>query len=774
MALGFVAGAWLEPSLSRPELARLLGTVAVLLALLLAAGRRPGRLALPGALAAAWGLGVASAGAERLAYERNSLGLWAAAHEADERPVRVRGRAAEDLLPDAGRRSLLVDVEALESGGSVRSVRGRLRLEIGGGLPLPAWRQGDEVRAWALVRVPRGLAVPGVPSSAERERRRRVHALGFCKSSLLLAAGPRGTGPVAWLADLWAATRAALVRHVPPGPEQALARAMLLGDRAALDERVEEAFRSAGTLHVLAISGAQVAWLAGWLAAGAGRAGAGRVLIAALTLVVLPGYALLVGGEVPVARAALTAVVAALGLTLDLRANAANLLAAAALALVAERPGCAREAGFQLSFAATLGLVVLTARLSPRRPWPLRLDLAWAASLAAQAAVAPVLATQFQRLPLAGLLLNAVAVPLSAALLSLSLACAALAPLADWPAGLLGELAWVAAHALRRSAELSAVAPWLERDVCPPALLAGVAYYAALVALARGAPGPRPRALLALATAALLVGPSPLADGRLHLALVDVGQGQCAVVTTPAGRVLVVDAGAAFEGGADLGRAVVGPYLRSRGVARIELLALSHAHPDHAGGLPHLLRRFDVGEVWEGIAPTADPQYAAFAAAARGRARRSVRAGVRWERDGVSVQVAWPAPQGRPPARVRNDDSLVLSVTFAGRRFLLTGDVEAGGEARLALPAAALTVPHHGSRTSSSAAWLERTRPRLALVSAGRRNHFGHPHPEVLARYRALGALVARTDEDGTLEVSTDGRWLWLETARAGWRARLR
>lgn len=774
VACAFVAGAWLEPGLPVGQVAWLAGGVTALLALLLAAGPGPGHLALTGALAAAAGLGVALAGVERVTYERNALRLWAQAHEADEQPVRVHGRAVEDLLPDAGRRSLLVDVERLESGTRAWAARGRLRLEIGGALGLPAWRQGDEVQAWALVRAPRGLAVPGVTSSAERERRRRVHALGFCKSPLLLGPSRRGTGPVARLADLRAAARASLLRHVPPGPEQALARAMLLGDRAALDERVEEAFRGAGTLHVLAISGAQVAWLAGWLASGAGRAGAGRLAVAALTLVVLPAYALLVGGEVPVARAALTAVVAAWGLTLDLRANAANLLAVAALALVAERPGCALEAGFQLSFVATLGLVLLTARLRPARPWPLRLDLAWAASLAAQLSVAPVLASQFQRLPLAGLLLNAAAVPLSAALLALSLACAGVAPLADGLAGVLGELAWIAAHALRRSAELAEAVPWLERDVCNPTSLVAAAFCVGLVALARGRPSPRARATLALGGAALLAGPPPLADGRLHLSLVDVGQGQCAVVTTPGGRVLVVDAGAAFEGGADLGRAVVGPFLRARGVGRIELLAVSHAHPDHAGGLPHLMRRFGVGEVWEGVAPRADRQYAAFEQAARRLPRRSVHDGVAWDLDGVSVQVAWPRPSGRPALRVRNDDSLVLAVTFEGQRFLLMGDVEAGGEAQLGLAAAAVTVPHHGSRTSSSAAWLARARPRVALVSAGRRNHFGHPHAEVLARYRALGALLARTDADGTLELSTDGRTLWIETARAGWHARLR
>lgn len=774
LACAFAAGAWLDLVLAAPELARVLGAAGLTLVLLAAAGRRGARWALPGLLAAAGALGVGVAGTERLAYERNGLRLWALAHEDDDRPVRLRGRAAEDLLAGDPRRSLLVDVEEIESAGHRLPLQGRLRLEIGGTLPLTACLQGDELLAWVLLRSPRGLAVPGVTPSSDRERRRRVHAQAYCKSPLLVQRGQPGRGLVGFLAGLRSAARDQVARHVAPGVEQALVRAMLLGDRAALGVQAEESFRAAGTLHVLAISGAQVALLAGWLVAGAGRAGAGRLVVAALALVVLPAYALLVGGEVPVVRAALTAVVAAWGLTLDLRADAANLLAAAALALVAERPGCATEAGFQLSFVATLGLVALTGRLRPARTWPLRLDLAWSASLAAQLAVAPVLATHFQRLPLAGLVLNAVAVPLSGLVLGLGLACVAAGALQPWLAARIGDLAWIAAHALLRSAELARAWPWLDRDVCPPPAWGLALHAVALVALARGRFGVRARASLVVACLALLVGPSRPADGRLHVTLIDVGQGQSAVVTTPGGRVLVVDAGAAFEGGTDLGRAVVGPYLRGQGVGRIDLLAVSHAHADHAGGLPHLMRHFEVGEVWEGPAPTGDAQYAAFDAAARALARRAVQAGVTWEADGVRLRVLWPHLRGRPPARARNDDSLVLEIVFGGQRFLLTGDIEGGGEAALGGEAVAVSVPHHGSRTSSSEPWLAHTRPRVGLLSAGRRNRFGHPHSEVLARYRALGCLLARTDLDGTLTLSSDGTRLWLETARAGWRATLR
>jgi competence protein ComEC len=175
--------------------------------------------------------------------------------------------------------------------------------------------------------------------------------------------------------------------------------------------------------------------------------------------------------------------------------------------------------------------------------------------------------------------------------------------------------------------------------------------------------------------------------------------------------------------------------------------------------------------VWEGPAPRRDRGYAHLDAALRqsGVARRTVWRGVRADWDGVSVEVEGPPPPGRPAWTTRNDDSLVLKLRWGQVTFLLTGDIEAEGETALGgVRAQVLKVPHHGSRSSSTAGFVAAVSPRLALVSVGHHNRFGHPHPEVVGRYARAGVWLLRTDRDGTITVSTDGEKVFVRTYRSG------
>jgi competence protein ComEC len=327
----------------------------------------------------------------------------------------------------------------------------------------------------------------------------------------------------------------------------------------------------------------------------------------------------------------------------------------------------------------------------------------------------------------------------------------------------------VAAHALLRSADPVLLAPALDVRVPGPAPWAVALFLCGLLALAAQRWMKAAACVTALGSLALVLGRRPpAADGRLHLAVVDVGQGDCLVVRTPRGRTWLVDAGGSFDGRFDVGEAVVAPYLWSLGVRRVEGIVVTHAHPDHAGGVPFLLRAFDVGEVWEGTRPRRDRGSALLDAALREAevARRSVGRGVRARWDDVEVEVLGPAG-GPPPWRTRNDDSVVLALRLGGVRILLTGDVEGGGEAALAPgPATVLKVAHHGSRSSSTPRFVEEVAPALAMVSVGRRSRFGHPHAEVLERYHRRGTRLFRTDRDGTVTLSTDGTSLAVSSWR--------
>jgi competence protein ComEC len=720
--------------------------------------------------AAALAIGAAGGAVERAAYDRTPLRAWVSAAPEAPEPVELVGRAAGDARPRGERAQMVLDVERARIDGEWRPLRGRLRLDVAGEkAPAVDVLEGERVRAWAQLSLPRGFWTPGAFDAAGYAFRDGVHAQGYCKSALLLQRDTVEPGAPRATARLRRWARQRFDALMPTGPERAVVAAMVIGDRSGLDPGTAEEFRAAGTYHVLAISGAQVALLAAVLLRVLRRLRLAEGVSALSICALLAAYAELVGGDTPVVRAAVMAGALLLGRAASLEGDAANLLGLAATGLLVLRPSSIGDLGFQLSFAATLGLLLLTPPLlAGVRALPLRVDLALAASLAAQLALMPLLAGHFQRLSPAAVLLNLAAVPLSAAVLMSGLGllgCAAvLPPLAP----VAGSVTWCLGHALLRSADLVALVPALDVRV-PPAPAWAVALHAwALLCLRRR--GRAAAALpLAASLAALTIARVAPADGRLHVSVLDVGQGDAIVLRGPTGRVWVVDAGPASEGGLDAGEAVVGPYLRHEGVRRVDRLLVTHAHPDHAGGMPFLLRSFAVGEAWEGPWPRADRSAARLgrALAASGVARRTVGRGLHERWDGVDVRVLWPPRLPRAPWTVRNDDSLVMLVGAGEGAVLLAGDLEREAEAALHPPASPLLkVPHHGSRTSSSAGFLAEVAPRLAVISAGYRNRYGHPHADVLDRLRRLGTRVLRTDLDGTVELALDGRQAWVRTFR--------
>jgi competence protein ComEC len=545
---------------------------------------------------------------------------------------------------------------------------------------------------------------------------------------------------------------------------------MVLGDRTGIDDATSEAFKAAGTYHVIAISGAQVALVAGALLWGLRRF-MGPLSSCLLVSTALIFYATVVGGEAPVSRAAITAVVLLLGRALDLDGDLANLLGLAALLLLLASPTSIRDPAFQLSFAATLGILLFTPALRARCPaLPLHLDLAIAVSVAAQAAVLPILLAHFHRLSPAALVMNLVAVPLSGLVLLTGIGVLAVAALAPALATLAGDVAWMSAHVLWRSGQVALLVPALDVRLGGPPPWAVLLYAVGLLGLVRWGPSRRPAMLAAAGLVGFLLPSSTQGgDGCLHLTVLDVGQGDCLVLRSPRGRVWIVDTGGSFESSFDVGEAVLGPYLWSQGIHRIDRLAITHAHPDHVGGVPFLLRHFSVEEVWEGLAPRQDPTYASLDRAldSSGATRLTMWAGRKQDWDGVVVEVLGPPPPKRPPWKTRNDDSLVLSFDWGQTRLLLTGDLEREGESRLTTGSSTvLKVPHHGSRSSSTSEFVARVRPRIGVVSVGFRNRFGHPHEEVLRRYREQGTQLYRTDRDGSVTIVTDGLQTWIRTFR--------
>jgi competence protein ComEC len=255
----------------------------------------------------------------------------------------------------------------------------------------------------------------------------------------------------------------------------------------------------------------------------------------------------------------------------------------------------------------------------------------------------------------------------------------------------------------------------------------------------------------------------------LVVTFLDVGQGDSAVVQLPGGRTLLVDGGGTYDGAFDPGARIVEPFLRAAGILHLDLVALSHPHPDHMGGLHRVLQRFEVGALWTSGDDGRNPDYRTLRAeAALRHIDAPVPSPIRFG-DGLLVEPLGPFVRdaggqehiGPPEGASVNDASLVLRLTRAGHAILFTGDLEAPGEGELCgrvdagqtIASDVLKVPHHGSRTSSTDELLAAVRPRVAIISLGWLNRFHFPRPEVLARYRRSGIRVLRTDLAGAITV---------------------
>lgn len=565
------------------------------------------------------------------------------------------------------------------------------------------------------------------------------------------------------------------------GPRASLVDALVLGRRADMSDELRDAFARSGLVHLLSISGFHVGLIVAWVVMLLRVAGLARGRALALGAATGVAYVVFLGWPPPAARAATLAVALATCFHRQRRVRPGALLAQTCFLVILIEPWALLELGLWLS-AASLWGATAAGRWSDRA---LGTGLFWrglAASVGATLATAPLTAAVLGTVAPAGILLNFAAIPLAAAAVPgvfASLVLAPLAPVAEAiaaGAGLaLHLLELTAVHGSRlpgghvvQAAEPASALPWVAalavaawgtgvRNTRAEALrrwgvAAGVSLWAALVASAAPAV-------------------SGAGSGRLALHFLDVGQGDAAVIRTPRGRWIVVDAGPRF-GEADAGRRVVVPFLRRRGVRYLDLLIVSHAHADHLGGAPAVVERYDVGLVAEPGRRVPDALYLEFLdlLASRGVRWRPARPGERIVLDGVTLSVLHPDTAWTGWGDDVNEDSVVLLLEYGSFQALFPGDAGFPAEERLRGHLGAvdvLKVGHHGSAGSSGDGWLRELRPRIAVVSVGR-NTYGHPAPSAVARLHAAGAELWRTDRDGTVTVETDGTAM---TVRAGDRA---
>jgi competence protein ComEC len=633
-----------------------------------------------------------------------------------------------------------------------RPAAGVLSVSVYGAVPPVA--AGDHVRVLAEVRVPTPFRNPGGEGPGVEPRTPRYFVTGRADAVERL-----GPGHAPW----WLSTRLrihqVLERHLPP-VSGALLEGLLVGERRQLPPTLLADFRRAGVLHVLAISGFNVALVAGsaYLLLRVVRVPA--PLAATLALATLLAFAAVVGPQPSVLRATVMGGLFLAAGLLGRESRVWNSLAAALLLLLALDPGSLAEPGLQLSFAATAGLLHLGPWLRRALPsWcPRPLADALAVSAGAQLGVTPVALAHWGQLSPLGIVANLIVVPLAGILTTGGVLALALATVSDTLAHLLFQSLWLLLVTLRLVVRAFAALPGAVVYVAPLSLpaVAAAAGGLAWAPFARG-----PAASLAVLAAVVATGVPLLAATQApreaRVLVLDVGQGEAILVQEPDGQALLVGTGGGGPGRVDRGERVVVPTLRRLGIRRLAALALASGAPDHAGGLPGVLEGLPIGEAWIPAGSEGAPWLAPLSAKAIAL-RSLARGDRRWL--GPLLITALHPPEPGPPARGR-PAPLVLRVEWGLFAAVLAVGDRAPEAAILAsgAPVAApvLVVAARGSPRGSTRVFLEAVGPRVAVIPVGARSASGHPAASVLARLGTAGAAVYRTDADGAIEAASDG-----------------
>lgn len=601
-------------------------------------------------------------------------------------------------------------------------------------------RSGDHFSGVVRVRPPIALSNPGSFDFERHALAQGLDALAYVRDGRIESKATSVTAIDTYRQN-WSRWIRAQTADVEIG---ALLAGLAVGDQAAISDRSWQRLRVTGTTHLMAISGLHIglvaafaAWLLQgvyWLWPGLARHWPRPDLAGLIGLAAALVYASLAGWSLPVLRTILMiALVIVCQWTRRHLSRLQMLLLAAVLALVLD-PLAPLSAGFWLSFLGVFSLMLALPGWRIEKPWQALWRTQWVASIF----LLPIGVAWFQQASVVGPLTNLLAIPWVTFAVVPLLLLAMLCPITAISGWLVKLAAW-SLNGLWQALAVAERAPFASLDLpeTRPLILLLAMLAAMLLLTPRLVPG-RWLGLLALLPL-FLPRSEPISAGQARISVLDVGQGLAVLVQTKA-HSLLFDTGARTRGGFDLGEVAVVPALRSLGVTQLDHLLISHLDNDHAGGRQAVLRAYPDTRLQVGI--EADP------------APRCEQ-GQRWDMDGVHLEILHP-PRHFPD--LGNESSCVLLVVANGQRALIPGDIGADIEARLLQDARlgqldVLVVPHHGSRFSSSAAFLRATQPQVALVSAGFANRFGHPSPEASARLTQAGALLANTASSGMLQI---------------------
>ncbi len=713
------------------------------------------------------------------------------------------GRIASPLDRDPGRTGFVLELSKIDNTPVTGKIRVSAREE------LHSVGYGDTVRVTGKLLEPRGYNNPGGFDYAAYLARSGVFYTVSVKNADKIELLSRGTGIFRKIQDWRERIRQAFLASTK-GPGSAIQQAMVLGEEGLLTDELRDRFMAAGVTHIISISGSHLGMVAvlcfglirGLLFMMPERFYHSLTLrtdpknIAAwLTLPLVIFYTLLAGGQVATVRSLVMITAGLAAIILDRENALMRSLALAALLILIASPQAIFDISFQLSYLSVfvIGLVVTLwndlpffakTRFRKIRNGAILLVVI---SLSATLATGPLVAHYFNQLSLAGIFSNLIVVPFAGMVVV--------------PLGLFSGIVSLFTHHLPLAGLNQIVSdmfisvvfffsrlPFAEFHPPAPSRMWLILYAVFFISLfmhtrARLLSRFKPfesslrvskRAIIGMALAGVFL-MLPLAGAfipkqRTMVSFPDIGQGDCALIELPGGKTILIDGGGTRDNRFDIGRRVLAPWLWNKGIRKLDLVILSHPHPDHINGLIAILKKFEVAAVWESGLDTDLPGYAEFrrVATEKNIMRRTVSADDPPMMVGeAELRILHPSREfyahDRKPYMAENNRSLVVQLGLNGKTFLFTGDIGRTAEQWIIetvrdLKCYLMKVPHHGSKSSSSDAFVNATRPEVAVVTVGRGNQYRHPSEEVIERYLAIGSTVYRTDTGGaiTLKMSKD------------------
>ncbi|MEA3420056.1 MAG: DNA internalization-related competence protein ComEC/Rec2 [Acidobacteriota bacterium] len=556
----------------------------------------------------------------------------------------------------------------------------------------------------------------------------------------------------------------------------AILEALLLGERGRIPDSISRTFQNSGLYHLFAISGAHIAIISFLFFSIFKIIKIPTRLSYILLIVFLIIYALLVEGRPSVIRATIMTLAFLFGKLIWKDVNLINTISMSAFFLLIINPFNLFALGFQLTFAATLSIILFLPKIIKYLPrFPLKISELFAISFTAQLGVLPFIARAFNRVAFSSLILNFAALPLIGVIMACGYIFLPLSFLSASLARIMVKVISYLISLLITTSHLFDSLAFISYRIPTPRLLTIICYFVFLFLLLLPSRIKKQKLIFSLCFIAafviIIIYPFKSNSKTLKFTFIDVGQGDSILVEFPGRKKMLIDGGGFPVGTFDIGERVVSPLLWRKGIRKIDYLILTHAHPDHLNGLKAVVRNFKIGEYWESVSPLQDKTYTSFKKSLSPLVilRKMFRNQILIENN-VRIETLHPQEAKSDVLFANNDQSLVLRFVYGKTSFLLTGDIEIESENDILqteqeISSQVMKSPHHGSNSSSSMAFLKKVSPAIVVISVGEGNWYGFPSSEVLKRYNEIGSKVLRTDINGAVEISSDGNHISIRTA---------